>query len=178
VRIEHAQIVDLSDIPRFARLDVVASMQPTHCTSDMPWAPVRLGEARLRGAYAWRRFARQRVILASGSDFPVESHDPRLGLYAAATRHSLLTQESWSPEERLSREEALVSFTAAPAYVSGDLSRWGTLTPGKSADCVVWDRNLITCDVEALPQAQVLCTLIGGTVVYQQEAYNQGGPGR
>ena len=124
-RIEHAQHIHPDDLDRFVDLNVTASMQPTHCTSDMPWVPDRLGEARLFGSYAWRSLVRRGVLLPAGSDFPVESHDPRFGLYAAVTRRQPDGQppEGWSPEERLGREEALVAFTAAPAYASGDLHR-------------------------------------------------------
>jgi predicted amidohydrolase YtcJ len=168
VRIEHAQIVHPQDLARFAELGVVASMQPTHCTSDMPWAPSRLGEERLAGAYAWQSLRSKGVVVAAGSDFPVESHDPRYGLYAAVARRGLdgVPAAGWSPAERLGREEALVAFTAAPAWVSGDLHQLGTITPGKLADLVVFDRNLVTCDAEAILEARCLATLVGGEPVW------------
>jgi hypothetical protein len=164
VRIEHAQVVHPADVPRFGALGVVASVQPTHCTSDMPWAPRRLGEERLRGAYAWRSLAAAGALVVGGSDFPIESHDPRLGLFAAVTRRERDGDppRGWSPEQRLGREEALAACTAGPAYVSGDLHRLGTLTPGKEADVVLFDRNLVTCDPEEIPEARVWATLIGG----------------
>ena len=168
VRIEHAQIVDPGDIPRVADLGVVASMQPTHCTSDMPWAPKRLGSDRLPGAYSWRSLVDGGALLAAGSDFPVESHDPLLGLYAAVTRRGVdgIPEDGWSPSERLSREEALVAFTAAPAYAGGDLHRLGTLTPGKLADLAVFDRNLATCDPEDLLEARCLAAVVEGRVLW------------
>lgn len=168
VRIEHAQVVAPEDLPRFGRLGVVASMQPTHATSDLPWAGERLGKERLRGAYAWRTLVDEGAVLAAGSDFPVESHDPRFGLYAAVTRRAVEGGPAggWSPEERLTRNEALVAFTAAPAYVSGDLDRLGTLTPGKLADFVVFDRNLATCDPERILTARTLLTVVGGRVLW------------
>jgi predicted amidohydrolase YtcJ len=168
VRIEHAQIVHPRDLARFAELGVVASMQPTHCTSDMPWAPERLGEDRLAGAYAWRSLGSKGVVLAAGSDFPVESHDPRYGLYAAVTRRGVdgRPAEGWSPSERLGREEALIAFTAAPAWVSGDLHQLGTITPGKLADLTIFDRNLVTCDPEAILRARCLATLVEGEPVW------------
>jgi predicted amidohydrolase YtcJ len=164
VRVEHAQILRRQDIPRLAELGVVASMQPTHCTSDMPWATDRLGPERLRGAYAWRSLIDAGAVFAAGSDFPVESHDPRLGIYTAVTRHEPNGTRSWSPQERLTREEALTAFTAAPAYASGDLPSLGTLTPGKLADFVVLDRNLATCDPESILTARPLLSVMGGEV--------------
>jgi hypothetical protein len=168
VRLEHAQVLAVADIPRVGALGVVASMQPTHCTSDMPWAPERLGAARLAGAYAWRSLADGGALVASGSDFPVESHDPRFGLFAAVTRRAPGSdpETRWSPDQRLSRDEALASFTAAPAYVSGDLHRMGTLAAGKLADFVVFDRNLVTCDPDAILTARTLLTVVGGRAVY------------
>jgi hypothetical protein len=169
VRVEHAQHIHPEDLDRFAALGPVASMQPTHCTSDMPWIPSRLGPDRLVGSYAWRSLIDRGAVLVAGSDFPVESHDPRLGIYAAVTRRQPdgTPPEGWSPEERLGREEALTAFTAAPAYVSGDLNRRGTLTPGKEADLVVFDRNLVTCDPEKILTARVLLTLIGGRAFWR-----------
>ena len=112
-RLEHAQVLTLADIQRMARLGIIASMQPTHATSDMPWAGDRVGPARLAGAYAWRKVLNADGRLALGSDFPVESADPRLGLYAAVTRQDLKGQPpgGWLPGERLTREEALAGFT-------------------------------------------------------------------
>ena len=170
MRVEHAQIIEPGDLDRFAELQVVASMQPTHCTSDMPWAPLRLGPDRLEGAYAWRSLRQRGVLLACGSDFPVESHDPLKGIYAAVTRKPPGEDHpGWSPHERLARQEALVTFTAAPAYVSGDLDRLGTLAPGMEADFVVWDRNLITCDPESVLDAEVIRTVIRGKTVFTKE---------
>ena len=167
VRLEHAQIIAPDDLPRLGALGVVASMQPTHCTSDMPWAPARLGPDRLRGAYAWRTVVDAGAVFAAGSDFPIESHDPLLGLYAAVTRRPAGGGDGWSPAERLGREEALAAFTVAPAYVSGDLHELGTLAPGKRADLTVLDLNLITCDPELLPTARVLLTLRGGRATWR-----------
>ena len=110
-------MVALTDIPLFRQLHVVASMQPTHATSDMPWAEARLGRARLAGAYAWRRFLQARVPLALGSDFPVESADPRLGLHAAVTRQDLsgYPPGGWLPDQKLTPLEALQGFTTGAA---------------------------------------------------------------
>ena len=166
-RLEHAQVLHLEDLHRLHVLGVLASMQPTHCTSDMPWAPERLGTERLRGAYAWRSIVDTGVVLAAGSDFPVEDPEPVLGLYAAVTRKPIDgTHGAWSPAERLGREEALAAFTAAPAYASGDLHRLGTLTTGKLADFVVFDRNLVTCDPEDLLLAKARLTVVEGRAVW------------
>ncbi|NNF08530.1 MAG: amidohydrolase [Candidatus Eisenbacteria bacterium] len=167
-RIEHAQVIHPNDLDRFADLGVVASIQPTHCTSDMPWAPDRLGQDRLAGAYAWRSLRTRGVLLVSGSDFPVESHNPLYGLYAAVTRQPVSgeSKPGWAPEERLDRSEALVSFTAAPAYASGDLHQWGTLQAGKKADLVIWSENLVTCDPEKILDADCVLTMIDGVVVW------------
>jgi predicted amidohydrolase YtcJ len=168
-RLEHAQVLHPDDVGRLGALGAVASMQPTHCTSDMPWAPVRLGPERLAGAYAWRSVVDAGALLAAGSDFPVESHLPVLTLHAAATRGALSGGPAggWSPGERLSREEALAAMTAAPAYVSGDLHRLGTLSTGKLADFVVFDRNLATCDAQDLLEARALLTVVAGRTVWR-----------
>jgi predicted amidohydrolase YtcJ len=168
VRLEHAQILAPEDVPRVGGLGVVASMQPTHCTSDMPWAPERLGTARLAGAYAWRALVDAGALFAAGSDFPVESHDPRFGLFAAVTRRAPGSDpaSAWSPDQRLSRDEALAAFTAAPAAASGDRGRLGTLSPGKLADFAVFDRNLVTCDPDTILVARTLLTTVGGRAVY------------
>ncbi len=108
-------------------------------------------------------------MLAAGSDFPIERPDPLLGLYAAVTRRGTdgTPPAGWTAEQRLTREEALVAFTAAPAYASGDLHRRGTLTPGKDADFVVWDRDLVTCDPDELLTARARLTVMGGRVTWR-----------
>lgn len=138
-RIEHAQVVAVEDIPRFAALGVIASMQPTHATSDMPWAQARIGAERLRGAYAWQRFRAAGVQLALGSDFPVERVDPLLGLYAAMTRQDSAGEPSggWLPDQRMSLNEALEGFTQGAAYAAGQEDELGTLEVGKRADFTV-----------------------------------------
>jgi predicted amidohydrolase YtcJ len=121
----------------------------------------------MRGAYAWRTVIDAGAVFVAGSDFPVESHDPRRGLFAAVARRPAGQDADWSPEERLGREEALAAFTVAPAYVSGDLHRLGTLAPGKRADLAVFDRNLVTCDPESLLAARPLLTLRDGRVTWR-----------
>jgi predicted amidohydrolase YtcJ len=167
-RIEHAQVVSLEDIPRFASLRVIASMQPTHATSDMPWAEARLGRERLAGAYAWRRFERAGVRLALGSDFPVESPDPRLGLYAAVTRQDLAGRPpgGWLPDQRLTPAEALRGFTADAAWAAFMENEVGRLAPGLRADFVLLDADPLAADAAQLPRIKVLSTWVDGRPVY------------
>lgn len=170
-RIEHAQIVDPADIPRFAPLGVIASMQPTHATSDMPWAEQRLGHARLVGAYAWRSFLDSGAHLALGSDFPVESPDPRLGLYAAVTRQDADGQPpgGWLPEQRMSAAEALRGFTADAAWAGRDEAEVGMLKPGLRADFVIVDRDPLTIPGNALDEMQVQSTWLDGKAVHTRQ---------
>jgi predicted amidohydrolase YtcJ len=171
-RLEHAQVLRLEDIERMARLGIVASMQPTHATSDMPWARNRLGEARLAGAYAWRKVLAAGGRLALGSDFPVESADPRLGLYAAVTRQDLAGNPpgGWLPGERLSREEALRGFTLDAAWSLFLEREVGSLEVGKRADLVVFARDPMTVPPAEMPRAEVDLTLVEGEVVYRRAA--------
>ena len=165
-RIEHAQIVALADLPRFAQLGVIASMQPTHATSDMPWAEKRLGQSRLEGAYAWRRFLDAGVHLAFGSDFPVELSDPRLGLFAAVTRTDLHGQPpgGWLPDQRLTVQDSLRAFTSGAAYAAFEEEWRGELRPGQVADLTVFDGPLDT--PEPIVTRKVLMTIVAGRVVY------------
>ncbi len=168
-RIEHAQLLSPADIPRFAELGVIASMQPTHCTSDMRWVDDRVGPERSKGAYAWQSLLKSGARLAGGSDFPVESHNPFLGIYAAVTRQNLEGQPSggWHPAERLTREEALRSMTIDAAYASFHEKDRGSLSPGKYADLIVIDRDIMTCPVEQIPATRVLMTMVGGEFVFK-----------
>jgi len=174
-RLEHAQVLALPDIARMARLGIVASMQPTHATSDMGWAGDRLGPARLAGAYAWRKVKDAGGRLALGSDFPVESADPRLGLYAAVTRQDLagLPAGGWLPGERLTRDEALAGFTADAAWSLFLEREVGSLEVGKRADLVVFGRDPMTVAEREIPRAEVDLTLLDGRVAYDRAA---GGP--
>ena len=170
--IEHCQVVRPGDIRRFARDGIVASMQPTHATSDGPWAQERLGPVRIRWSYAWRKFLSAGVRFASGSDFPVESEKPLLGLYAAITRRDLdrkLPRAGWRPEERLSREEALKSFTIWGAYLAFQEQDLGSLETGKLADFVVVDPDPFEGRPEALLGCVVMKTVVGGQVVWNAE---------
>jgi hypothetical protein len=169
-RLEHAQVMRLQDIERMARLGVIASMQPTHATSDGPWAESRVGARRIEGAYAWRKVLAAGGRLALGSDFPVESADPRLGLYAAVARRLAGGPEGgWLAEERLSREEALRGFTLDAAYSLFLEDEVGSLEVGKRADLVVFERDIMTVPPSEIPSVAVDWTLVDGAVAYQRE---------
>ena len=172
MRDEHAQILDAAEIPRFARLNVVASMQSTHATSDMPWVPARIGPERTaEGAYVWQRLMKNGVVVANGSDFPVEEPNPMLGFYAAVTRQDPSGQPpgGWMPEERMSREEALKSFTWNAAYASHAEKDLGSLEVGKLADMVILDRNVMTIEPKEILTTRVLFTIVGGEVTYEKK---------
>jgi predicted amidohydrolase YtcJ len=170
-RIEHAQIIDPTDVPRFAALGIVAAMQPTHATSDMPWVPDRLGPGRLAGAYAWRKILDGGATIACGSDFPVESHNPLLGVYAAVTRQDLAGRPlgGWLPGERMTREEALRGYTLDACRAAFEETMKGTIAPGKAADLTVLDRDIMTCDVTEIASTRVRWTIVAGDVVYEGE---------
>ena len=163
MRVEHAQILDAADIPRFAALSVIASMQTTHATSDMPWVPARIGPARMEeGAYVWQRLLKTGAILANGSDFPVEEPNPMLGFYAAITRQdpSGKPPGGWMPDERLSREETLKSFTLDAAYAAHAEKNLGSLEVGKLADLV-----MLSADIMSVPPAEILTTTVRMTII-------------
>jgi predicted amidohydrolase YtcJ len=171
MRNEHAQILDAADIPRFAQLNVIASMQATHATSDMPWVPARIGAERTaEGAYVWQRLIRSGVIIANGSDFPVEPPDPLLGIYAAITRQDPagMPEGGWMPDERMSREETLKSFTWNAAYAAHAEKDLGSLEVGKLADMVLLDKNVMTIDPPDILSTSVIATVIGGEIVFER----------
>ncbi len=145
-RIEHAQILDPSDIARFSKLGVIASMQPSHAIGDLYFAPARLGDARLDGAYAWRSLLDSGAIIAGGSDAPVERGDPLIEFYAAVARKDLegKSGDNWRPEEKVTRAEALAMFTSAPAFASFQESDLGTIEVGKKADFTVFSKDIMT----------------------------------
>ncbi|HWE22393.1 MAG TPA: amidohydrolase [Myxococcales bacterium] len=177
-RIEHAQVLDAADIPRFARLGVIASMQPTHATSDMRWAEDRIGHARAEeGAYAWRKLLLADTRIAFGTDFAVEPLDPVEGLYSAVTRQSRqrpgIPPGGWFPEERLSMEEAIALYTAGSAYAEFQETEKGTLEPGKLADLVVWDRDLLTIAPQEILQVKPSMTVVGGRIVFEASPQEQ-----
>jgi len=164
-RIEHAQTLAPEDFVRFADNGIIPSMQPTHCTSDMPWAPDRLGEERIRGAYAWRTLLDLGLLLPLGSDFPVEEPSPWPGLYSARTRHSTETDQSWSLEQVLSPLEALLGFTVWPAKTIR-AEGWGRLATGYRADLVIVDRDPLGEDAHDLLETTVQLTMVDGEIVY------------
>ncbi len=169
-RIEHAQIVHPDDIGRFRSLGVIASMQPTHATSDMYWAEERLGQERLEGAYAWRSFLDADVHVALGSDFPVEEVNPLLGFYAAVTRQDAdgWPEGGWLPHQRATRLEALRGFTIEAAYAAHQEHELGSLEPGKLADFVVLSKDIMTVPPEEILDARVLATYLGGEPIYSR----------
>ena len=166
-RIEHAQVIALDDIPRFAELDVVASIQPTHATSDMNMAEDRVGTERIRGAYAWRRLLESGARIAAGSDFPVEKPEMFDGLYAAVTRQDKRgrPKEGWYPDQALTREETLAAFSLWAADSAGQADRLGSLEPGKWADFILIDRDYFTIPPAEIWQIEVLETWVGGRQV-------------
>jgi len=168
-RIEHAQVLSAQDIPRFARLGVIPSMQATHQTSDMPWAETRLGPERIRGAYAWRSLLNTGVVIPNGTDFPVEEVNPLLTFHAAVTRQDPTNSPAggWYPEQKMTREEALQSMTIWPAYAGFQESMLGSLTPGKYADFVVLDRDIMRVPDTEILGTRVVSTWIGGKRVYE-----------
>ena len=171
-RIEHAQILRYQDIPRFAELDVIPSMQGSHQTSDMYWVPNRLGWARAQGAYAWRSLLNTGVVIPNGSDFPVEAVNPLISFHSFFTRQDAdnFPPGGWMPEQRTTREEALLSITLWPAYAAFMENESGSLTIGKCADFVVLDRDIMTVAPEEVLGTRVLLTVLGGKTVYKYEA--------
>jgi predicted amidohydrolase YtcJ len=171
-RIEHVQMLDLADVPLMASLGVIASMQPTHCTSDMRWVEDRIGMDRAEGSYAWATLLRAGVPVAFGSDFPVEPESPFFGLHAAITRENRdsIPEGGWRSEERVTREEALRGFTLGAAYAEYTESRKGSIEPGKLADFVVIDRDVMTINAERIAGTMVHATVIGGERVYEAAA--------
>mgnify|MGYP001550796351 CR=1 FL=1 len=167
-RIEHSQIIALKDIPRFAELGVIASMQPIHATSDMNMAEDRVGPERIKGGYAWRRLLDSGAVLASGSDFPVELPNPFLGLYAAVTRQDRagMPEGGWYIDQGLTRVEALHSFTLAAAFAARQEERLGSLEPGKWADFIIIDRDFFEVPASEIDDIRVLETWVGGQRVF------------
>jgi predicted amidohydrolase YtcJ len=167
-RIEHAQVVALSDIPRFKQLDLIASMQPTHATSDMNMAQDRIGKERIAGAYAWRTFLDQGTRIAGGSDFPVESDNPFYGLHAAVTRmdHADRPAGGWHAEQAMTLLEAFRAFTLDAAYAQHHESMTGSLEPGKWADFIIIDRDLFTIAPRDIWKIKVMQTWLAGEQVY------------
>jgi predicted amidohydrolase YtcJ len=170
LRVEHAQIIAPADIGRFRRLGVIPSMQPTHCTSDMRWAEARLGRDRLDGAYAWRALLDTGTIIAGGSDFPVEDANPFHGLYAAVTRRPLQGDDpAFYPAQRMSRDEAVRSFTTWNAWAARQEDELGSLETGKRADLVVLSDDVFRCAEDRIKAVEPVLTMIGGEIVYRRD---------
>jgi predicted amidohydrolase YtcJ len=170
-RIEHAQIVDPADLPRFARHGIIASMQPVHQTSDRQMAEARMGLERLGGAYAWRSMIANNVPLAFGSDFPVESPNPFHGLAAAISREDSEGQppSGWLPEQRVSLLQAFTAFTRGAAYASFAEELIGSLEPGRQADFIFIDRDIFAnLGQREIRETRVLETYVGGRKVWER----------
>jgi predicted amidohydrolase YtcJ len=176
-RLEHAQIVDPADIPRIAKAGIIASMQPTHQTSDRLMAEKRLDPPRLEGAYAWQTILQSGARMAFGSDFPVESPNPFPGLSAAISRQDLNGQPpgGWRSQERVSLEQAIQGFSRWAAYAGFAEDRIGSLEPGKWADFIIVDRDPARVDAQSLGRTQVLETWVAGKKVWARTA--SGAPG-
>jgi predicted amidohydrolase YtcJ len=169
LRIEHCQIVDPLDIARFAELGVVASMQPTHATSDMAWVPDRIGAARLAGAYAWRTFLDANVVVAFGSDFPVERVEPTFGLHAAVTRQDEhgAPAGGWLPDQKLTLDEALAAFTRGAAFAGHREDHLGVLRAGMQADVTCFATPLDANEPATLRDTKVRATIVAGRAVFE-----------
>ena len=176
-RVEHAQIVDPADIPRFAKLGVIPSMQPSHAISDLFFAPARLGPDRLAGAYAWKSLLDSGAIICGGSDAPVERGEPMIEFYAAVARKPLpsareglpaeaLAKAGWHPEEAVTREQALKMFTSCPAYAAFEENEKGSIEPGKLADFTVLSRDIMKIPEPEILKTRCEMTIIGGEIVY------------
>jgi predicted amidohydrolase YtcJ len=166
-RVEHAQVIAPEDLPRFGREGVIASMQPTHATSDMTWAEARLGPERVRGAYAWRTLKKGGARLAGGSDFPVESENPLYGFYAAVTRQDFEGKPAggWRASERLSRREALALFTSDAAWAAFEEAWRGKIAPGYAADLTVFRSDPMTARAKDIPKIATVMTIVDGRIV-------------
>ena len=167
-RDEHAQTLQISDIPRFAQLGVIASMQPTHCISDKRFYEKRIGTERSKGAYAWRSLLESGAMLAFGTDYQVEPLNPMEGLYAAVSRKDRLGEEGngWFPEQKLTMEEAIKYYTLSSAYAQFMEDRKGMIKPGYLADIVITDKDLLTIPENEIMKTKVDYTITGGKIVY------------
>ncbi|MDZ4257465.1 MAG: amidohydrolase [Gemmatimonadales bacterium] len=170
-RNEHSQIVNPDDLARFKTLGIIASMQPSHAIGDLFFVPARIGLERTKGAYAWKSFLDMGVVVAGGSDAPVELGEPMIEFYAAVARKSLDGKDGpgWHPEEKVSREEALKMFTLYPAIAAFEESRAGTITVNKRADFTILDRDIMTVPEPEILKARNMMTIVGGKVVYQAQ---------
>ncbi|MDZ7386694.1 MAG: amidohydrolase [candidate division KSB1 bacterium] len=171
-RLEHAQVLRLADIPRLPELGVLASMQPTHCTSDLRWAEQRIGHERCKGAYAWRRILDVGGRICFGTDWPVEPLDPMRGLYSAVTRRNIESgqpQEGWFPDQRLTIEEAIYLYTLGSAYGEFQEHLKGSIEPGKYADMILLSKDLLSAEPQEILTTEVVLTIVAGKIVYRKE---------
>ena len=170
-RIEHAQVLDAADLPRFAALGVIASMQPSHAIIDLYFAPARLGPARLKGAYAWQSLLASHAVVAAGTDAPVERGDPIQEFYAATVRRSPdgFADADWHREERVSRAQALRMLTWAPAYAAFEEQERGTLEVGKLADFTVLSQDIMAVPDEQILATRIVMTVIGGGIAFDSQ---------
>ncbi len=165
-RVEHAQHIDVADIPRFARLGVIASMQGVHCTSDAPYVIARLGADRAReGAYVWQKLMRSGAIVTNGTDAPVEDVDPIASFYSTVTRRTA-SGAAFYPDERMSRAEALESYTLSAAHAAFEEGSKGSISPGKLADITVLSQDIMTVPEDRIAETRVVYTIVGGVVKY------------
>ncbi len=169
-RVEHAQVVAPEDFDIFRKFNIIASVQATHATSDMGWAEARLGPERVKGAYAWQSFLKRGIVVANGSDFPVEQPNPLWGFYSAVTRedHSGAPNGGWYPAQKMNRSEALQSWTQTGAYAAFEESSKGSLTVGKVADFIMLNRDIMTVPAADILKTRVTMTVVGGRVVYSE----------
>jgi predicted amidohydrolase YtcJ len=171
-RMEHAQIMRPGDIKRFRELGVIASMQPTHCTTDMRFCETRIGEERSKGAYVWKSLLESGARLAFGTDWDVEPLDPMRGLYSAVTRKNIesdLPEGGWFSGQKLTMAEAIRCYTLGSAYAAYEENIKGSLEAGKMADMVVLSKDLFSIDPKDILTTEVLFTILGGRIVYQKE---------
>jgi Predicted metal-dependent hydrolase with the TIM-barrel fold len=168
-RVEHAQIVNPADIPRFAKLGVIPSMQPSHAIGDLHFAPSRLGMKRLAGAYAWQSFIKSGVVVPGGSDAPVERGEPMIEFYAAVARKDQkgFSGEGWHQEEAVTREQALKMFTIWPAYAAFEEKLRGSIEVGKLADFTVLSADIMKISEMDILRTRCVMTVIGGEIVYE-----------
>ena len=170
-RIEHAQIVIPSDVKRFKQLGVIASMQPTHCTTDMRFCEIRIGKERSKNAYIWKTLLDAGAAIAFGTDWPVEPLDPMRGLYSAVTRKNIeggYPDGGWFPEQRLTMDESLRLYTLGSAYASFEEKAKGSIEPGKLADFTVLSRDIFRVDPKDVLTTEALYTILGGKIVFQR----------
>jgi len=169
LRIEHAQVTTPLQVLRFKELKVIASMQPSHLLTDMNWAESRLGPKRAAHSYAWADFLKRGVVLAFGTDYPVEPVTPFRGLYAAVTRQSQNGKKSYYPEQKLTIEQAIAAYTSGSAFAEFAEKQKGKLAPGMLADFVVLDRDITSVPAVKILETEVLRTVVGGKTVYQSK---------